>query len=161
PGGVEIVRALAPEVMTPTASGTITLRSAAAARGRLIGGAFTTRPLRWDQQGRDVAAREFNIISGADMFNSQVLPPARDKFQFCGGDQLAAFAAANNMQVHAGHLTWAQNPAWLTQGKFTRDELIAILKEHIQTVVGHFRGRVHIWNVVNEVFEFNNSGRLA
>ena len=67
------------------------------------------------------------------------------------------------MRVHAGHLTWGVNPAWLTEGKFSRDELIVILREYIHTVVWRYRGRVHVWNVVNEVFEFSNCvpGRLS
>jgi endo-1,4-beta-xylanase len=60
--------------------------------------------------------------------------------------------------VHGGHLAWTKNPEWLTEGKFSRDELIAILREHIQTVVGRYRGRIHAWNVVNEVFAID--GRL-
>ena len=44
----------------------------------------------------------------------------------------------------------SQLPAWLTEGTWTRDELIAIIREHITTVVGHYRGRVAAWDVVNE-----------
>lgn len=158
PRGAEIVRALAPAAPAGTA---LSLRTAAAARDRLIGAAPVTRSLRWNQQLRDVAAREFNLLQSAEAFNWIPLRPARDQYQFCAADQVVAFAEANNMRVDAGMLSWAQNPAWLTEGKFSRDELIAILREHIQTVVGRYRGRVHAWNVVNEVFEFNNFGRLA
>jgi endo-1,4-beta-xylanase len=158
PNGVEVVHAVAPA--RPTAA-PFTLRAAAAARGKLIGANLNQRMLRWDQAARDLAAREFNIVTAGDAFTWRQLRPSRDEYKFCGGDRLVEFAAANNLRVHAGHLTWHQDPEWLTDGKFSRDELIAILKEHIQTVVGHFRGRVHAWNVVNEVFEFNNSGRLA
>ena len=158
PLGAEVVRALAPAAVAGAGS---SLRTGAAARDRLIGTAMNSRPLRWGQQQRDVAAREFNVIAGADQLDWRVVRPARDEYKFCGVDQVVAFAEANNMKVHLGHLTWHHNPAWLTEGNFTRDELIAILREHIQTVVGRYRGRVHAWNVVNEVFEFNNFGRLA
>jgi endo-1,4-beta-xylanase len=159
PNGAEIVRALAPAA--PAGAG-MTLRTAAAARNRLIGTAINQRSLRWSQPARDIAAREFNLLTGGDMFTFRVLHPARDQYQFCGADQLVAFAEANNMRVYGGPgLLWGQNPAWLTDGTFSRDELIAIMRDHIQTVVGRYRGRVHIWNVANEIFEYNNTGQLA
>jgi endo-1,4-beta-xylanase len=158
PRGAEVVRAVAPAVPAGAAP---SLRTGAAARDRFIGTSITGRLLRWSQQERDVAVREFNMLASADQFGWEPLRPARDQYQFCAADQLVAFAEANNMRVHAGHLAWARNPDWLTEGNFSRDELIAILREHIQTVVGRYRGRIHAWNVVNEVFEFNNFGGLA
>lgn len=157
PRGAEIVRAFSP---APPAGAAPSLRTGAAARDRLIGAFLNQRPLRWDQQQRDVLAREFNLFSALDGFNWRMLRPARGQYQFCAADQLVAFAEANRMRVHAGMLTWDKNPPWLEDGKFSRDELIAILREHIQTVVGRYRGRIHAWNVVNEVFEYDNSGRL-
>jgi endo-1,4-beta-xylanase len=157
PNGAEIVRAMAPAAQAGTG---LTLRAAAAARNRLIGVSLNQRILRWNQPARDIAAREFNLLTGADMFTFRLLHPARDQYQFCGADQAVAFAEANNMRVYGGPgLLWGQMPPWLTDGTFSRDELITIMREFIQTVVGHYRGRVHIWNVANEIFEYNNTGR--
>src|SRR5205807_10088662 len=44
----------------------------------------------------------------------------------------------------------ANKPNWLTNGHFCRGQLIAILRDHIHTVVGRYRGRVAQWDVVNE-----------
>src|SRR6266702_3743894 len=41
-------------------------------------------------------------------------------------------------------------PTWLTTIPYSRDQLIGILHDHIQTVVGHYRGKVAQWDVVNE-----------
>jgi endo-1,4-beta-xylanase len=140
----------------------MTLRAAAAARGRDIGVGLIQRPLRWDQQVRDAAAREFNLLSSVDAFVFRTMHPARDQYRFCGADQAVAFAEANKMRVHAGSgVLWGLNPEWLTAGHFSRADLIDILHEHIRTVVGRYRGRVQLWNIVNEVHEFNNTGRIA
>jgi endo-1,4-beta-xylanase len=157
PKGAEIVRALAPAAPAGAAP---SLRTAAAARERLIGFAAPLRSLRWNQQFRDVAAREFSLLNAADTFQWNVVHPARDQYLFCAEDQFVAFAEANNMRVLGGMLAWTSNPAWLTQGKFSRDELIAILREHIQTVVGRYRGRVYAWNVVNEPIDAQSGGLL-
>jgi endo-1,4-beta-xylanase len=159
PNSADVVRAMAPAIVT--GNGT-TLRGSAAARGRLVGVAMASRTLRWNQQGRDVAAREFSLLWGADAFGLRVIHPARDQYLFCTSDQLVAFAEANHMRVAGGSggLLWGQLPPWLAGGTFSRDELIAIMREFITTVVGRYRGRVQIWNVANEVLEYNNTGNL-
>ncbi len=152
PNGATVVRDVAPAL---DSHATGTLRDAAAARNREIGVGLVQRLLRWDQRAREVAAREFNLISGINQFVFNVMRPARDQYRFCGADQLVAFAEANKMRVAAGSggLLWGRNPDWLSQGNFTRAQLIDIMHDHIQTVVGRYRGRVHIWNVVNEVHD--------
>ena len=157
PRPVEVVPALAARVSRGAVPG---LRDAPGAGGK-IGVFLTANHLRWNEPYREIGGREFGVFSANDGMPWPQLRPARDRFQFCKLDQLVGFAEANGMRVHAGHLSWdSHNPAWLTEGKFSRDELIAILREHIQTVVGRYRGRVHVWNVTNEVFDYNDSGRL-
>jgi endo-1,4-beta-xylanase len=58
------------------------------------------------------------------------------------------------MKLRGHTLVWhRQIPKWLTDGNFTRDETIKILKEHIQTLVGRYRGKILAWDVVNEVID--------
>src|SRR5436189_197000 len=69
-------------------------------------------------------------------------------------DALVAFAQANGMAVRGHTLVWHnQLPGWLTGGTFTRDEVIAILRDHIMTVVGRYRGKILAWDVVNEAID--------
>jgi hypothetical protein len=92
PRGAEIVRAAAPAAPAAAAA---SLRTGAAARDRLIGAFINQQALRWNQQLRDVAAREFNVIGAEDGFNWNRIRPARDQFTFCAADQMVAFAEAN------------------------------------------------------------------
>ena len=58
-----------------------------------------------------------------------------------------------------GHtLVWhQQTPRWVfedaTGAPVSRDTLLARLHDHIQTVVGRYRGRVKGWDVVNEAVD--------
>jgi endo-1,4-beta-xylanase len=64
------------------------------------------------------------------------------------------FALANDMAVRGHVLVWhQQNPAWLTNGSWTKDSLNAVLKDHIQTVVGRYKGKILYWDVINEAVE--------
>jgi endo-1,4-beta-xylanase len=77
--------------------------------------------------------------------------PDVDRFTFDPADAIVAFARAHDMRVRGHTLVWHEAlPKWLTAGQFGRDRLAAILKDHILTEVGHFRGRVSSWDVVNE-----------
>ena len=65
------------------------------------------------------------------------------------------------MKVRGHTLVWhRQNPKWLTDGNFSSTELARILEEHIKTVVGHYRGRIFAWDVVNEAFDELQPGAL-
>jgi GH35 family endo-1,4-beta-xylanase len=75
----------------------------------------------------------------------------RGVFDFRDFDSLLAYAEANNMVLRAHTLIWHScEPAWLSNGNFSREEAIAIMREHIYTVVGRYKGRIPIWDVVNE-----------
>ncbi len=86
--------------------------------------------------------------------------PARDRYSFTDADAIVNFAIANGMAVRGHTLVWHNAlPNWLTDGNFTRDELETILRDHIMTVVGHFRGRVFAWDVINEALGDDGSIR--
>jgi endo-1,4-beta-xylanase len=63
------------------------------------------------------------------------------------------------MAVRGHVLVWdLQMPAWATNGQFTRQAWIQILCTHIKSVVGHYRGQIYAWDVVNEAV--NQDGTL-
>jgi endo-1,4-beta-xylanase len=57
------------------------------------------------------------------------------------------------MKVRGHTLVWhRQNPRWLTDGNYSSEQLRSILERHIKVVVGHYRGKVFAWDVVNEAW---------
>jgi endo-1,4-beta-xylanase len=130
------------------------LRDLARKRGILIGPAVGGRRLNAEPDYAAVVAREFNVITPENDFKWAPLSKARGKYDFTAADALVDFAAKHGIAVHGHTLVWHnQNPKWLEEGDFSRDEMLAILREHITTVVGRWRGRVTIWDVVNEAFD--------
>ena len=136
-----------------------TLRSSADQRGFLIGAAVNMTPFRNEPIYQDTLRREFNTIVAENAFKFDATQPARTTFNFTDTDALVNFATANNMEIRGHTLVWhSQLPSWLVNGNFTRDQVIAIMREHILTLVGRYRGTVMAWDVVNEAFE--ESGAL-
>ena len=127
------------------------LRELAAPLGLRIGSVLDTTPGAY----RETALREFSAATPKNAMKWALVHPARDTYDFCAADAIVALARDHGMRVRGHTLAWhEQNPPWLLQGTFTRDGLIAILRDHIQAVVGHYRekfpGVVYQWDVVNE-----------
>ena len=142
------------------------LRKLAAAQGKFIGTHIRAQSgvnpnALSDPTYTALAAREFNLVGPEFDFMWQFVHPSRDRYAFGGIDAVVAFAQQNAMTVFGHTLVWnpsragPNNPAWLIQGPWTRDEVITILREHITTIVGRYRGQIRHWIVVNEAFDAN------
>jgi endo-1,4-beta-xylanase len=133
------------------------LRTLAAARGFGLGIGATADaslyPVR-DARAKETLRCHATILTD-NAFYWSVVEPTRGSFRFERGDEIVAYARANGIDALRGHvLVWHQSlPAWLEQGHFTPDELKGILKEHIQTIVGHYRGTITAWDVLNEAVD--------
>jgi endo-1,4-beta-xylanase len=106
-------------------------------------------------------AREFNMMEPEDALKWEVVHPEPQTFDFYPADQIVDFASRHDMKVRGHTLVWhRQNPKWLTEGKFTPSELAEILEKHIRTMVGHYRGKIFAWDVVNEASDELHPGEL-
>lgn len=127
------------------------VRSLAHTAGIRFGTAVNVVALGTDTPYSKLLAREFDLVTPENAMKFSVIQPDRERFDFTQADALVAFAEAHHMQVNGHVLVWDQQlPDWLTQGNFSSGELKAILREHIQTVVARYRGRVVSWDVAAE-----------
>ncbi len=130
---------------------TPSLRDLANRKGLAFGTAVRESALSTDSPYSSTVASQFNLVVPENELKWDALEPQQGTFDFSQGDAIVNFAAANGIAVKGTPLVWdSQNPAWLTNGTFTRDQLIAILQTYITTVVGHYKGKVAQWDVVNE-----------
>ncbi|HET7504773.1 MAG TPA: endo-1,4-beta-xylanase, partial [Kofleriaceae bacterium] len=136
------------------------LRDSATAKGLFVGAAVNMTPFRNEPIYSDTLKREFNMLVGENAFKFDAVHPAQTTFNFTDTDALVAFAEANGMAIRGHTLVWHnQIPGWLTGGNFTRDQVIAIMRDHIMTLVGRYRGRIAAWDVVNEAID-DGTGQL-
>jgi endo-1,4-beta-xylanase len=106
-----------------------------------------------DPANAELVAAQFSSVTPENAAKWEVLRPTQDTFDFEAFDAVVDAAEANGQRVRGHTLLWhSQNPAWLTSGTFTPDELRELLQEHITTVVGRYAGRVAEWDVANEIF---------
>ncbi len=102
---------------------------------------------------------EFNMLTPENEAKFCSVQPQQGQFDFKGFDRLVDFADQNQMAVRGHTLVWHQClPGWVANAKFTRAEAIQALHDHISTVVGRYKGRIPMWDVVNEAIDDNGSG---
>ncbi|MGY4274482.1 endo-1,4-beta-xylanase [Streptomyces sp. M18.1] len=133
-----------------------TLGSAAAAQGRYFGTAVAAGHLG----EADYAAtldREFNSATPENEMKWDATEPSRGTFTFSAADRVVDHARAQGMDVRGHTLVWhSQLPSWV--GALGAADLRAAMNDHINQVMGRYKGQIHSWDVVNEAFQDGGSG---
>jgi endo-1,4-beta-xylanase len=133
-----------------------TLRQAFAGRFR-IGTAVNAAIVAGDDVGaRGLVVRHFESITPENVMKAEVLHPEPDRWDFAPADAFVAFGAAHGMILVGHTLVWHnQTPAWFFTDEAGHPNTPAAQLErmcgYIATVAGRYAGRVHAWDVVNEV----------
>ena len=129
------------------------LRREAERTGLLVGTAV--RPEQLSEQGYGATlAREYNMVEAEDAMKWWIVRPDAANFDFGPADRMVDFARVHAMRVRGHTLVWDHaNPKWIADRRWTPQELSNLLQAHIARVVGHFRGQVFAWDVVDEAFD--------
>jgi endo-1,4-beta-xylanase len=136
------------------------LRSFADAIGFGIGTAVREEPLFCEADYAQVLAREYNQISPELSLLFSALRPEAATYSFHTPDEIVDYALQHGMAARGHTLVWHEAlPPWLVYGQFGPAQLAQILQSHVQTVVGHYAGRIAAWNVVNEAIDYDGSLR--
>ncbi|WNV87381.1 endo-1,4-beta-xylanase [Umezawaea sp. Da 62-37] len=146
-------------VLAPPASAATPLRDLAAAKGRYFGNAMTAGDFN-DAGYRSLSAREAGVVTPGNEMKWDATEPNRGTFAFARGDQVVAGAVAAGQKVRGHTLVWHnQTPTWASNLSAT--ELRSAMVNHITTVMGHYKGKVFAWDVVNEAFAENGTRRQS
>ena len=128
--------------------------------GAAINGAQITGK---DSRGDAIIETQFSSISPENVLKWENVHPAPGIYAFDVPDQYVAFGEKHHMFIVGHCLVWHnQVPAWVfrdDKGNFVdRETLLKRMHDHIQTVVGRYKGRIQSWDVVNEAL--NEDGTL-
>jgi len=135
------------------------LRVLGAEQGIRVGTAIDDDALVDDPDFVAVAVREVDMVVSENVMKWSSIQPERGEFDFEAADRLVEFAEANGMAIRGHALVWSrQLPDWVDEADWSRDEAIEVLREHITSVVGRYRGRIEQWDVVNEPLARDGDG---
>ncbi|MFC0772009.1 endo-1,4-beta-xylanase [Terrimonas alba] len=122
------------------------------------GVAVSPRALQTDEAS--LIVQQFGSMTPENAMKMGPIHPEENKYNWAGGDSIAAFAKRNNMKLRGHTLCWHnQTPRWFfttaTGDTVTKEVLLQRLKEHITTVVTRYKDVIYAWDVVNEVISDN------
>ncbi|KAF9563191.1 endo-1,4-beta xylanase [Agrocybe pediades] len=88
--------------------------------------------------------------------------PSRGTFTFNGGDAIVQQAESRGQLVRGHNCVWHnQLPDWVTAGNFDNATLLSIVQNHCGTLVGHYKGKILSWDVVNECLNDDGTFRQS
>src|SRR5579862_1847127 len=132
------------------------LRELAASRGIVFGSMVLKKMIAADAPYADLAVRQCGIVVPGDELKWDALHPAPGQFDFTGGDCIEQFALSHEILLRGHTLVWEQAlPKWFAP-TVNLGNARQILLDHISTVAGHYAGRMHSWDVVNEAIKIED-----
>lgn len=101
---------------------------------------------------------QYNALVPGNFMKPDALQPTEGNFVWDTADKYVEFGKENNMILRGHTLVWhSQIPDWFFEDPedsskpASRELLMSRLEKHIKTVVGHYKGKIDYWDVVNEV----------
>ncbi|MBI5686251.1 MAG: endo-1,4-beta-xylanase [Verrucomicrobia bacterium] len=141
-----------------------------------------------EQVNTDIALvkAQFNqVVAENEMKWDSLHPrPGADGYDFRAADAFVSFGLNNNMYLVGHTLVWhSQTPHWVFAGtnpppntasaapgtnrfgryngpRASREELLQRMRDHIHTVVGRYKGKIKVWDVVNEALSDGGTNTL-
>jgi endo-1,4-beta-xylanase len=117
-----------------------------------------------DEKVSSLIANHFNSLSPENGLKWERVHPEPDRYDFKFGDDFVALGEKIGAFTVGHCLVWhQQTPGWVFLSEkdepLVKDSLIARMEDHIEQVVGRYKGKIHGWDVVNEAFEEDGSYR--
>lgn len=138
PGVVSVHEGLNTTAQTPFSAGRIK-----------FGAAVSLNPLLTDEKYRELALNNFNIWTPENELKTQFIHPNQNIYSFNEADLLVDTAINNNIAVHGHALVFGEaNPPWIRTAPDSQKQ--AIMIDHINNVMSHYKGRIKGWDVINE-----------
>jgi len=113
---------------------------------------------------QQVLGSEFNMVTPGNQLKFDTTEPQQNVFNFVPGDMHFQFANQHGMLFHGHVLVWHnQIASWVTNHNppFNASQLTGVMTNHIDNVVGHYVGKVAVWDVVNEAFNEDGTRRAS
>jgi GH35 family endo-1,4-beta-xylanase len=118
-------------------------------------------PVRYSTEELQLATKHFGAVTPENCMKPERIHPGEDRWMFEQADGLVQWAGQNDMTTHGHTLVWhQQTPDWFFQGG-DKDVVKQRMKDHIETLVGRYKGKLQSWDVVNEAINDGGDAQTA
>lgn len=119
-------------------------------KGHFLIGTAADVPGGFSEQDLKLIKENFNIITPENYLKPGAIHPTEKIWSFERTDALVKWCNDNNIAVHGHTLAWhAQTNPWFFEGG-DKETVAKRLEDHIAALVGHYKGKIYSWDVVNE-----------
>jgi endo-1,4-beta-xylanase len=134
-----------------------TLKAAASSRGLLVGCCVHAKALREQPDYAALVKQQMSILVAENEFKFGPIHPQPTTFFFDDADTIINFAQQNGMKMRGHNFVWHRAlPPWFATD-VTPANAEQVLVNHIETVAGRYKGRIHSWDVVNEAIQISDN----
>ncbi|MFD2581195.1 endo-1,4-beta-xylanase [Pedobacter vanadiisoli] len=125
-----------------------------------IGVAVKPSDLRSDE--KSLILTHFSSITAENAMKMGPIHPFEKKYFWQIADSIVQFGLDHKLKIRGHCLVWhGQTPRWLfkdsTGNQVNKEVLLSRIKDHINTVVSRYRGKIYAWDVVNEAIADDSS----
>jgi endo-1,4-beta-xylanase len=120
-------------------------------------------------QHGDLLKKHFNSVTPGNAMKWDTTEKTEGTFTYTDADTIVSFAQTNGIKVRGHTLAWYnQVPSWvfldangatMTATAANKTLLLTRLQNHINAEVGHFKGKIYAWDVVNEALNDDGTFR--
>jgi endo-1,4-beta-xylanase len=115
-------------------------------------------------QQKQLVIDNFNTVTIENAMKAEIVNPAPGVYDFSAADAYVKFGQDNNMFIVGHTLVWHnQTPDFFFNNKDnqpnTSAQQLEVMRKHIKLVAGRYAGKVHAWDVVNEVIDNDGAYR--
>lgn len=117
-----------------------------------------------DEVSKEIVLKHFNTVTAENVLKAGPLTYGRGNYNFEQADAFVEFGETHELFIIGHTLVWHnQTPEWFFEDEEgnanTPEEQIEQMRVHIEKVAGRYAGRIHAWDVVNEVIDNDGSYR--
>ena len=128
-----------------------------------VGVAVSARNL--SGQSAEFILKNFNSLTPENAMKMGPIHPEENRYFWTDADSIVNFAQHHNLKVRGHNLCWhEQAPNWMFKNadgsQVTKEFLFKRLKDHIYTVVKRYKGKIYVWDVVNEAIDDDSTKYL-
>jgi len=143
--------------VTHLLAGPLSLREAAG--GMFAIGAGISDEIAQRTNDWALLTNQFTIVTPENCMKPAAVQPTEGEFNFTQADAFVDFAQRHQLKIVGHCLVWAKDdrtPPWFYRDgekPASRELLLSRMRRHIETEVGRYRGRIAMWDVVNEALD--------
>ncbi len=102
--------------------------------------------------------KEFNSITPENIMKAEIIHPELERYDFTLADKFVAYGKKNNMEIIGHTLVWHSQLPPFARRMQNVDSFKTFFTNHIKTVASRYDGKIHGWDVANEVL--NEDGTM-